>query len=562
MRQLAWIPDAISRWYFARTPDAYRAAGIALLLLLGGTSLTLSITGASHQQSMPWDSVALLNAGWRLLTGDCPHVDYFAPIGFLHPALLAAVMRIAGPTANVLAYVPAIVAPLLGLLCWTLARRRLSALPALAVSALAALLIAGTYWLGAGLRSQSYAMQYNRLGWALLTLLVVYALLQPYDDIDERARWLDDMTGGAVFALICFVKINYVVVGAGMLITGIVLRSDRTRMLRGLLPGLAIGGIVPAAAIGFRFDAILDDVRTMAIVGLARRSPLSTMLMLAQRNAKTMLLATLSIAAALRVFWRLRDPRSGVSAALFAGAMVLGGLAVCSANMQSGDIPILALTGVVLAELARRRNAAAPELRVLAVLSLMLVFPNLARDLGSVVYSAGWAVQHRSGLGVTHIDAGPIASLPLVVNSRTSPEMTAVALASDTSHRLIEPDEYAIWVNDGLRLLRAEATEGKRVFTQDIVDPFSFALGLRSPRRNAYWWSYGLAMDEGHHPPTDTILASADFVMLPKRPLGGHSTSRFMAQLFAPGIQRDFQLRNESRLWKLYTRRVELRGPR
>src|SRR5271168_4199303 len=78
----------------ARPPRRYFA--FILVALFAAMFSVMLWLGAPPIRDGAWDIIMLLNGGWRVFSGQIPHVDYHNPIGSLTYLLIAFGMKVAG----------------------------------------------------------------------------------------------------------------------------------------------------------------------------------------------------------------------------------------------------------------------------------------------------------------------------------------------------------------------------------------------------------------------------------------------------------------------------------
>ena len=136
--------------------------------------------------------------------GQRPHVDFYSPLGAVPLLMTALGMAVAGPCGSALTYGYAIVLPLMTLAAWWIARRRLPALVALIFALLVGLTLVATHYPGHPFHDTTYAAQYNRLGGALLCLLMLQVLIRPQASTSRNVAVVEGALAGAVLALLLF----------------------------------------------------------------------------------------------------------------------------------------------------------------------------------------------------------------------------------------------------------------------------------------------------------------------------------------------------------------------
>lgn len=599
----------LARFLSACSPRAYRIAlialGVLVVLMIGG----LVYLRATHQRVNAWDSAFLLDGGWRLLNGQRPHTDFYSPFGAVPLLIVTLGMAATRGSAAALSIGYAIIFPFVTLWAWWISRRRLSAVNAFLFAGMVGLLTIGTHRLGSSYQDSTYAMQYNRVGWALLAMFVLQLFLAPLGRREQnngeaaagrRDRFvssglLEGVSAGTLLGLLLFTKITYFAAGIGLLAVAALLRARR-RWPRAGYYGLGLGfaAVVLAMLVYLRFDVVsfLRDMRTLGgAQSLAMRmealrhvfSPnLVPLLLLGPALVLTLILV------ARRTASRESESRqdSGYHR-LQAWSPLIGGIAValtglftCSANAQQGAVPLLGVAALIPLEMVRRsrRDRAdgslpddpASSVRhpgnwrtgawvVSSLITVFLVGSIVLAEAGSVAYSVGWKARYASMVPLSgHVQSDPMKDLlfppPDGRGGQGQEWLVANILGRPANRPYLTSQQYAAWVNDGLTLLRRHVTESSRVLSLDWVNPFPFALGLPSPRGDALCWALGLLQSADHHPDAQDVLGDATFVMEPKRAIAP-PTYEFKKEYLGPVLATGFEMVDESELWILYERK-------
>jgi hypothetical protein len=410
----------LARFLSANSPKAYRIAfivlGVLVVLMVG----SLAYLRATHQRVNAWDSAFLLDGGWRLLNGQRPHTDFSSPFGAVSLLVITLGMAVTRGSAAALSIGYAIVFPFITLWAWWISRRRLSAVNAFLFAGMAGLLTIGTHRLGSSYQLATYAMQYNRLGWALITILALQLFLAPIGRRDPndgdaaaggRHRFfssclLEGVSTGALLGLLLFTKITYFVAGVALLAVATLLLARRRQTLpgqagpelplssRGTSPigtggpltnpgfyGLGLGFVVVVLAMlaYLRFDVVsfVSDMRMLSGAQslVARMDALRAVF---SPNLVPLLLLGLVLILTLILVsrpgggWGSESRRGPGDNRLLAWPPLVGGVAValaglftCSANAQQGAIPLLGVAALIFVETVRRsqQSAAADDLR-------------------------------------------------------------------------------------------------------------------------------------------------------------------------------------------------------
>jgi hypothetical protein len=543
-----------------------------------------------------WDSAFLLDGGWRLLHGQRPHTDFYSPFGAIPLLIVTLGMALRGASAAALSLGYAIVFPFVTLWAWWIARRRLSAVTALLFAAMAGFLLVATHRLGSPLTSVTYAMQYNRLGWALLAMAALQLFARHSSEAGPapatgaaKPRWrklspgaLDGASLGALLGLLLFTKVTYFVTAAVLLLLSALLsRPLRSRAAgwAGTVAGFAVVLLAVGGYLRFDLASFLRDMRMLAGVQSLSSRLEALKNVLAPNLAPLILLggALILAFAALLVSRQERGTswwRPSASAWAFpllgSAAMVLAGLVTCSANAQRTAIPLFAVAALTLTEelrhvmakganttLGRPARLVPAAFLACALLSIYLIAGVLIPDAASVAYSSAWkAFRAERAPATARVDSLAMADLLLPPGRYESSSPQAVLQAiikRPTEQASLTSLQYAVWLNDGLALLRPHLNADSRVICLDWINPFSFALGLPSPRGDALCWDFGLLVSDTHHPAAENVLRDATLVMEPKRPIAPFTES-FKKRLLGAQLAAHFRVADQSTLWILYAR--------
>lgn len=550
--ELPWPARSL---YTIWTADSARARRVALIALLAFVAIfggLLAWRGASHQRAMPWDTVGILSMAGRIHSGQIPHTDFSMPVGAAPFWWIALAMRLAGPTADALAIASALALPLMAFWAWWLGRTRFASAPALLFAIFTALLFVGVQPLSGEWSAPSYAMLYNRMGWAWFGLLAVECCLAP--QVGSTMRWLaGGFSTGAAGALLFFTKLNYT--AGAIVVLGFTLVLYRQSPLR--LCGLALGAATVFAAhtlvLGVSLGAYLHDQLSTAggrgaqvvifLFGAAANS---------QHEFVLLGIVLLFCGGLLSVSSPGAGARIPFAALLTPFVLVFAGLLIGSANMQHGDFPGFALAAFVVAEEVRRRTAGSllPALAALASVAFFIL--PIGQDAGGILYSAAWKLRREPAASTAaRVDTPSLRALLLPPFPGEVSRDDALAAIK---RGVFTPFGYGVWLGDGLSLIERTVGDRPRVLCFDNFNPFPFALQAHGPKHDLWCWDFGRLATEGSIPPSPQLFADADVVMVPKYPLEPATTQRQL-QIYGAALRTDFVLAGESDLWDLWRRR-------
>jgi hypothetical protein len=227
-------------------------AAVALVLLLAGLHASGHVVWVSM---MSGDVFIPLDAGWRWVHGQMPHVDYHTPIGFLYAAAYGEAMHLLGPHPRALLVVPALAAVATALLAARLGRGRLP--DALLGCVVLALSVQITSPLHLDLAGLAHLGSYNRFAGAVVGVVLLWAWTE-----GPRSRVDVALVAGLLWVLV-FVKVTYAMLaGAGLALGFAAVPGVRRDVAAAAAAGsLAVAATFAVWDLPWRY---LDDIRAAA----------------------------------------------------------------------------------------------------------------------------------------------------------------------------------------------------------------------------------------------------------------------------------------------------------
>jgi hypothetical protein len=492
--------------------------------------------GAPYASRYPEDYAQFLDGAWRLLNRQRPHLDFYSPYGvFLYvPTTIG--LGLAHDVAG-MGYANALMSLLVGVWAYSLARRRMTSSASIFAALSLALLASAPYPLGEFPNVLSYAMIYNRQCYALLGIL----LIEAYPAVEDGARqrqveFAGGLSSGVVCGVLAFLKPTYFLAAVTLLAAGLILRPVRRKRLLALAAGF---GAVSAATLWYLRFEVGAVVRDMAMVAGARTGGLF-MDSLGQRSAASSFEFLMLLICAVLIprtrdarasgrRWRiLRNP--GLAYAVILSAL---GFLLLWTNWQSSGLPLNALFAIMLAsriaidqapeETKNERDRANLRAASVLILALAVAIPRFASDVLGMTIAVRDSLHDRRA-HVALFDAPPV--VPLRV-----------------------PDWYAVYLRDGIDLLRRASGSGETVACLDFDNPFGYALRRPPFRGGSPAMQYGYTFSDTHRPAAEWLFGGADVVLVPKHPV---IPLEPLMRNYSEFLQQRFRLAAESSQWFLY----------
>jgi hypothetical protein len=495
------------------------------------------------------DVETFLETGWRFNQGHVPHTDFSSPLGFLHPLLVALSLRLTGDGRAVL-FVPLFLVPILAAALWPVVSRDPSRVRGGVVAFFVlGLLLTPTSLGKTSSFAASFAMQYNRMGWALLACLQLRLFVLPRER--PSATFGDVAWNAALVALLLACKVNYVMAAVGSCaLAWVVGASSLRRTLATLGAAVAAWALLLLVSGGSPLAAIADQA------GVARQGGLRMLLQRAEHLVRTeagvvgalLLYAGVLGAVALRAGVARRDLLRAAAAA--AGIVGLG-IVLNVANMQSRDVPAYAVAALVFdrrLELAQPIGAPA---RLLALGGLVFVGMFAVRD----VHTLATVTLREHGMRFAP-PPGRETAIPALrglryVADEPSEEVVDQVLADGD---VATSQSSAERLEDLYRLARRNFVPGDRPALLDSGNPLPFCLQADSPRGLPAFWDVGRTVPAAATSRVVRAYESATLLVVP-RYRSRNATFVWLLDAMQDALESDWRLVDESPLYRAYRRR-------
>ncbi len=527
-------------------------AGALAAIALAAIAIGIPVT-----RIYAYDLFFFLDSAWRVAGGLKPHVDFSSAWGPLTAMLSAAGLWLSDYRSDGLGYSQAFVAVGIGIWAYALAARRLGGALAAILSFMLAALAAAPFPLGQPPFNGSYAMVYNRHGYALLGLILIECFPPPRTEHDGRAFW-GGVSSGAATALLAFLKVSFAMVAGGFLVLSLVLwRHTDRRRLAGLACGAAVASAPLLAYLRFDVGAVWSDLRMAA----ASRSR-----MLSPNTLRWNFLANLDPGfLGLGLLALLAGPVAAASSAvpgaaasiesgplellrryrlIWATAAVYGaGVLLLSTNAQAAGLPLNAVFALLIAAAVVQapRASSRPYAGALVLFAAVLALPQLASDL------LGFASAARKRLSPRPPEAARFEPARLASLVFLEPEAASKARANGS--------ELVAYINDGAALLARHSPAGERVTTFDAYNPFPYLLDRPPPRGGMAAAVFNMTYSDAAQLPADAFFGDADVILVPKRPASDDPYFQGLEKTYGAALQSLFEPQAESERWILYRRR-------
>ena len=453
-------PNGIcSRWYFF--PGC-------LTVICG----TVFFIGSVPTRVFGHDIFFLLENGWRAVNGQRPHIDYASPWGPVTFLIAGLGLTLSGFTVDGIGYGNAIFGLLIGLWSYRLVRDRLEPIPRILISLYLVGLVVAPYPLGWGVFHTSYAMVYNRYGYALLGLTMLESFETVGGTRREKEEWIGGFSSGVAAGLALFLKITYFFVAALLIGGSFFLGGLSRRRLLGMIAGFSLATIVMLAYLGFDIQAVLGDWKMAAGARAGSVSFLALKSKLIVNTPYLVLIAWLGFRSSLAVGDSSLGGRN-FQLLLLAVLVFAADMLLIFSNQQRTQLPLATIFSIIVVNkvVARNRTVRDPETDPARTSCRAALF------LGSVLFLVQFAMDF-SGLAYGALLKAWPSNLHSVARF-TEPRLVPLLLYDGLSDPRSNGRQYVSYVNEGIYLLRNNTSVDETVLTMDMVNPFPYALGRK-----------------------------------------------------------------------------------
>ncbi len=492
-----------------------------------------------------------LDNAYRVSQGQIPHRDFASAWGPLFFLIQAAGLTISGMRPAGLGYATALFGAAVALWTYLAARTRMAAALACALGIYAVLLITAPFPLGFNPLAFSYAMAYNRYGYALLGIILVECGLQAFEaPAGKRPVAGRSFSIGAAWALLAFLKVTYAMVAVPFLLLWLWWRANRGRRFAALCGGF---GVVAAMLLCYlRFD-LADMSRDLVAAASGRGLTWKPWSILSPAFAiESIPLLLLAVAVSMGKSKASSDAPG--QARLWLYVLVTAGVSgfLLSTNHQSSALPLDGFAAVVLVDAAFAQRSAGAEAarprRLLAVFLGALCFLPLTMMNAVSLVAASWD-RYR----------GPEGAVVRLNAERGAGMIFGPVESSMTSESGGPP--YLEALNDGLELIRARTAAGAGVLTIDMFNPFNYLLGRPSPRGGMAAAAYNYAFSDAEHPSAERFFGNAQYVLVRKYsraaadfPIEDYHIQGLL-RTYGPALEERFRPVAETGHWVLWRRK-------
>ncbi|MCF2870434.1 hypothetical protein L0664_05085 [Octadecabacter sp. G9-8] len=495
-------------------------------------SALLILPGATATSRYFNDLLIFLDGGYRVVEGQVPNRDFhtaLGPLSFYIPGFgywLTGNLGLAMPVG--LTALMAVTAPIMIHVLGT----RVRPLIAIPWAIFMLLLMITPMNTGEIVMNISFAMFYNRVGWALIGLLLIMHLRPHTPARHQISR--DTLAASLLTLILLYTKATYGVVALGFLVL-VLLQPIQRRWAALTLITVALSGAVLEVFWGGTRMHIDDLLVASNVSGVL---PLRDYVVSAMETSGEYIMFLSLAALALWQKGRFTD-------FLFYGFCICAGYALLIQNFQVRGVVTLLAGGVVAAEhLSRQWRQGLPYGADMVTRGAALVIIVLMVPIG---LSSAAAL----GLHATLVATGA----GIALDTPNGKDIRVVNTLDNGQFKFYA--NYAASLEEGIALLQSLTPAPDKVLVMDFVSPMTSLAGLNPPEGGTAWMHDGRNFDEEYHFSPEALLDGVDVIMVPQRPIAD-TTTALMEDLYGPYISKHFAAVRHTSLWRVYRRQAPM----
>lgn len=561
---------------FPRMPD-----GITLNAVLIAIGLTLSAIflaavlagpGATFTTFALWDPLIFVDSAYRLQEGQFPHREFHMSLGALTALIPYLGLRVGGSFAATLPTALALVLLASTPLVIYVLTSRLRLAIALPYGVFLLLVIASPMVPGGEPSKITMALWYNRVCWALLSLL--FTLYLPAYVRNGVIRLADGVVAAILILVLVYTKITYGLVALSFPVIWWVLDKDARRSAL-LAAAIVVAGAVAAELIWSLNRLYLADILVVLSSGPPLRGdplqPIDVLFIHAHETA-------LVLGAVLVLWWADAAPARDY---LFM-AVVLAAATLIT-NQNSHDFLLVSVVVIIviaaerLARAAPQPGCAASPLVWPVALGLLLAFiaqPGVYHALGlyrhfhAAIHAEpdrsvpatlqGFIVAEFKELNIIPGDAEdffPAITTPGLPLDQAFEMIRLGAPGRETA--ILSTTEYFFMMRKGIEALAGIDDQAGSTFVFDTTDPFNFILHKPPSTSHLFSYDFNRQFSMDVHFPADAVFASVSLALVPKFQVGHRDCDALLA-IYGDYLKAHFEIARDTPYWTVWRKRTSL----
>ena len=521
----------------------------------------LAVPEKMYITMMAHDVMIFLDGIYRVDTGQIPHIDFVSPLGpfiYYFPLAVGYLPGLGTSLPDALA----VLSLLAGVAAAYVAITRMNFTTGLLFVTSVTLLVAAPVVPGSSSAEVTFAMFYNRIGYAGVMLVMVFLL-------PARAKvsaLLEASLIGTLGLVLLNIKITYFVAWVGILFA-VTFVNPTARVAA--LGGVALASTCAVALAAWMPDMYLGYFHDLREAGAAKVGGGTI-----EGIWKNLKKHGAYFAVILWAAWFVAKGayQSKQSRLVFVGSrasILIGSIVLFVMNAQSAFLVRPETALLILAVMEYRSSATASRVSGLfALLCLVALFKLLPQfDSGFSVLNKYFRKSSETEVSYPFYVAPELSNRFVIREGRSlfasfdDGDMVGVsglrALMLETGPRQeIFQDDYLYSLSHGVVALQALIKQhgGGTVMTMDFSNPFSFLLGLRPPSGDYLWYHDGVNVAPDSMREAEYLFADIRYVMVPVIPANLRSRD-FLWDKYGDYVMKNYRRVGNDALWSIWLRR-------
>lgn len=200
------IPSRFLAVCFFNTSKLCWLMPASVIVLVVSIWLMLS-PGVVYSKEMTWDLLFNLEGAWRLYVGQVPNVDFHEIVGPLNFALTVLGFQLVGLKPIAFVVGECVLAVAVAILSILAVKDRLPTLPGFLFVSMCTMLVLVPVTIGDELSNYTFAMGYNRHGWAAISILCLLLFIEPRER--RELIWTDLLVASILTVGLFYLKVTY-----------------------------------------------------------------------------------------------------------------------------------------------------------------------------------------------------------------------------------------------------------------------------------------------------------------------------------------------------------------
>jgi hypothetical protein len=434
------------------------------------------------------DDIMLINAAYRMTLGQTPNEDFRVAYGPLTTWVHAMAMLVTGVNTDSFVLMHVFLFSLFAIWAYYLADKE-----RLPIRIMFTLFVgwqaSGFYPIGNNPEYSSQLMLYNRIGWALVSLIV-------YETFCRRSNKAGGYSTGAALVLIALTKVSYLAVVPVIFMNWPKARPERYKAI-GYACVIGVVALLVAQMAGISsFAGYFND--TIGAYNMKKMEySMSPHFFVAKNNQH---LTYLWLPFAITVFYMI-----AAKAPLTKYLALPCLLSISFGNSDLGFCPPLALMFLG----GRMPN---PRIARFLTFAMMSIIP--FNHFDNIIYERARAKHYV-----------------------TAPEIEELKWKFVSLRTQVDGHQFKQMTDEGVALVKKHTPPNVHVFA--FCDAVTPAAGIEPSKGTAFWNGVNPLYHEGKKPSPEEYFAHTDAVLFPRKPLRAKDL-RFMAKEYGPYLEKNF----------------------